>query len=162
MDAELLEKIKETALPVLTEEAVELVDIRSSRSKGALLIKFLVDKSCGCAQKPGGITVDECACLNRRIARLMEEKDIIQQSYVLEVSSPGLDRPLVTTRDFQRCLGTEVRLVLHTPLNGQNVLSGILDEADEGMVVIHGRENEKTVVELKDIARARREIDNSW
>lgn len=151
MSTELLEKIKETALPVLTEEAAELVDLLLSRSKGALLIRFLVDKS-------GGITVDECARLNRRIAQVMEEKNIIQQSYVLEVASPGLDRPLVSTRDFQRCLGTKARLVLRTPLNGENVLGGFLEEADEYRVVIRSSENEKTVVERKDIARARREI----
>lgn len=159
MSTELLEKIKETAQTVLTEEAAELVDLLLSRDKGALLIRFLVDKSFGRDQdKTGGITVDECARLNRRIAQVMEEKNIIQQNYVLEVSSPGLDRPLVSTRDFQRCMGTVVRLVLRTPVNGENVLTGFLEDADEYRVVIRGRENEKTVVERKNIARARREI----
>lgn len=151
MDTVLLEKIKEAALPILAEEGAELVDFLLSQGKGTTLLRFLVDKT-------GGITLEDCAQLNRRIAQVLEERDVIQRSYILEVSSPGLDRPIVSTRDFQRCLGTAVKLVLHIPLNGQNVLSGFLDAVDADTIVIRGRENENTVVARKNIARARREI----
>ncbi|MFH1246105.1 MAG: ribosome maturation factor RimP, partial [Candidatus Omnitrophota bacterium] len=151
MDTVLLDIIRETALPILAEEGAELVDFRISPSQGAAIVKFLVDKT-------GGITLEDCAQLNRRIAQVLEDKDLIQRSYILEVSSPGLDRPLVSTRDFQRCLGAAVKLVLHSPLNGRNVLSGFLDEVDADTVVIRGRENENIVVARKNIARAGREI----
>ncbi|MBU3933692.1 MAG: ribosome maturation factor RimP, partial [Candidatus Omnitrophica bacterium] len=133
MDHELSEQIKKQVLLLLTKEAVELVDLSISRGRRRSVIRLLVDK-------PGGITLDECARLNQEIGRLIERENIIQESYVLEVSSPGLDRPMESTRDFQRCLGQLVKIVLRKPLNRQNVWVGVMEAVDKANVVIRTEE----------------------
>ena len=155
MDTPLLDEIKARVLPFLVRENVELVDLLVNRGRRRLILRFLVDK-------PGGITLDECARLNKEIGRLIEQEEIIQQSYVLEVSSPGLDRPLVSTKDFQRCLGQLARIVLHQPINGENVWTGFIDAVDENDVVIRtsSQDPEKLSIARKNIARARLEIES--
>lgn len=145
------EQIKKQALPLLTKEAVELVDLIICRGRGRSVIRFLVDK-------PGGITLDECARLNQEIGRLIERENIIQESYVLEVSSPGLDRPMKSRRDFQRCLGQLVKIVLHKPLNRQNVWVGVMEAVDEVNVIIRTEEAQMLRIARENIARARLEV----
>jgi len=147
----LSEQIKKQALPLLTKEAVELVDLIICRGRRRSVIRFLVDK-------PGGITLDECARLNQEISRLVERENIIQESYVLEVSSPGLDRPLESTKDFQRCLGQLVKIVLHKPINRQNVWVGVVEAVDEENVIIRTEEAETLRIARENIARARLEV----
>lgn len=147
MDQVLLERIKEQVLPLLTEQAVELVELLISREKGRSVLRFLVDKS-------GGITLDECARLNQEIGQLLERENVIEESYLLEVSSPGLDRRLESTRDFQRVRGELVKIVLHRPIDKQNVWVGLLEEVDEENVVIRTEQKELQRICLANIARA--------
>ncbi|MBL7092012.1 MAG: ribosome maturation factor RimP [Candidatus Omnitrophica bacterium] len=151
MDHELSEQIKKQVLLLLTKEAVELVDLSISRGRRRSVIRLLVDK-------PGGITLDECARLNQEIGRLIERENIIQESYVLEVSSPGLDRPMESTRDFQRCLGQLVKIVLRKPLNRQNVWVGVMEAVDKANVVIRTEEAQMLRIAREDITRARLEV----
>lgn len=145
------EQIKKQVLLLLTKEAVELVDLSISRGRRRSVIRLLVDK-------PGGITLDECARLNQEIGRLIERENIIQESYVLEVSSPGLDRPMESTRDFQRCLGQLVKIVLRKPLNRQNVWVGVMEAVDKANVVIRTEEAQMLRIAREDITRARLEV----
>lgn len=128
-----------------------MVDLVVYRGRSRSVIRFLVDK-------PGGITLDECARLNQEIGRFLDEKNIIQESYVLEVSSPGLDRPMKSTRDFQRCLGQLVKIVLRKPLNRQNVWVGVMEAVDEANVIIRTEEAETLRIAREDIARAGLEV----
>ena len=145
------EQIKKQALPLLTKEAVELVDLIICRGRRRSVIRFLVDK-------PGGITLDECARLNQEISRLIERENIIQEGYVLEVSSPGLDRPMKSTRDFQRYLGQLVKIVLHKPLKRQNVWVGVVKAVDEENVIIRTEEAQMLRIARENIARAGLEV----
>ncbi len=146
------DEVKRICLPLLSERGVELVDLLISRGRRRFLLRFLVDK-------PAGITLDECARLNREISRLLDEENIVQEGYVLEVSSPGLDRPLRRTRDFERCLGQLVKIALHQPLNGQNVWIGFMDGVDEENVIIRAGKEESLRIARKDIALARLEVE---
>lgn len=128
-----------------------MVDLSISRGRRRSVIRLLVDK-------PGGITLDECARLNQEIGRLIERENIIQESYVLEVSSPGLDRPMESTRDFQRCLGQLVKIVLRKPLNRQNVWVGVMEAVDKANVVIRTEEAQMLRIAREDITRARLEV----
>jgi ribosome maturation factor RimP len=147
----LLEQIKEQILPLLTEQDVELVDLMINRGRARSILRLLVDKS-------EGITLDECARLNQEIGQLIERENIIQEGYVLEVSSPGLDRPLKSMRDFQRSLGKLVKFVLHQSIKGQNVWVGFVDEVDQENVLIRTENNEKLRIARKDLARAKLEV----
>ncbi|MCK4518864.1 MAG: hypothetical protein KAU12_01975 [Candidatus Omnitrophica bacterium] len=101
---ELKEKLKNAASGLLEARGLELVEIvLGSRRQKGLVVLFLLDK-------PGGITLEECAEFNRRMGEIMEENEIIPGRFVLEAASPGLDRPLVTKRDFERVRGEVIEV----------------------------------------------------
>ena len=109
--------------------------------------------------KETGITLDECAQLNRQIGQILEQQDFLPQGYILEVSSPGLDRPLVSTRDFQRCQGKTIRAVLHQPIEGENVFTGVLDKIEEKQIIINTSDGRIINISRENISKARQHID---
>ncbi len=107
MEAEALSSIRSLAEPILTDQGVELVELTCRPQQGGLLVRLLVDKS-------GGVLIQDCARMNQVISQALEVASVIEGSYTVEVSSPGLDRPLVSQRDFERALGEDIRLTMHT------------------------------------------------
>jgi ribosome maturation factor RimP len=108
---ELLLKIRPLCVEHLERAGYVLVDMRFYRAEGgALMLEILADRA------EGGINLDECAALNRALGALLEEKDLVGDRYTLDVSSPGLDRPLVTPQDFGRNKGREIRIFLRQPV----------------------------------------------
>ena len=95
--------IKRVAEPILEATSAELVEMKLYQQGGQLVVRLLVDKV-------GGVTIQDCARLNYQIGQALEQANLIEQRYTLEVSSPGLDRPLVSKRDFERALGEELEL----------------------------------------------------
>ena len=103
----LQEKLKAVICDYLKEENVILVDLNFRPQRRKFILRIIVDET------GGGITLDRCAYLNNTISQLLDRENLIQASYVLEVSSPGIDRPLVTRDDFSRCLNRKVRIFLN-------------------------------------------------
>lgn len=103
MDETRLAAIRTLIEPMAAERDIELVELACRPQGRQLLVRLLVDKV-------GGITIQQCAQLNQRISEALETANLIEESYTVEVSSPGLDRPLVTKRDYERAVGEEVRL----------------------------------------------------
>lgn len=97
------QKTEELVLPIINANHFELVDVEYVKEGGTWYLRAYIDK-------PGGITVDDCEIVNRALSDLLDEKDFIDESYILEVSSPGLGRPLKKERDFERSLGQEVEI----------------------------------------------------
>ena len=151
MDWSLVEEIKELALPLLGQMGAELVELKLHTYRRKSQLQFLVDK-------PGGITIDECARLNQAIGHKLDEQGLMNDSYILEVSSPGLDRPLVRTRDFQRHIGELAKVVLHTPINRQNVWIGFIENIDEEKLIIRSDKKEQISIARKDIAKVKLEV----
>ncbi|MBL7203411.1 MAG: ribosome maturation factor RimP [Desulfobacteraceae bacterium] len=124
--------IKEvTALiePVLDEMEIELVDIEYLSEQGRWILRIYVDKS-------GGITLDACARVSREIGDLIEVKDIFHQGYVLEVSSPGLNRRLKKEKDFERAVGKNIKIRMVTPFEGQRNFRGSLQSFQDGILCL--------------------------
>lgn len=103
MDESLTASIQALAEPILADQQSELVELTCRPQGGVLLVRLLVDKA-------GGVTVQDCARMNQLIGQALEQVGLIERSYTLEVSSPGLDRPLVSHRDFERNVGEDLRL----------------------------------------------------
>lgn len=103
MDNEQREAIRQLAQPLLAEQGAELVELALHRYGNQTTVRLLVDKV-------GGVTIQDCARLNQLLSQAMDERDLIPERYTLEVSSPGLDRPLVSKRDFERAIGEELNL----------------------------------------------------
>ena len=124
--------IKEvTALiePILDEMEIELVDIEYLSEQGRWILRIYVDES-------GGITLDDCARVSREIGDLIEVKDIFDQGYVLEVSSPGLNRRLKKEKDFERAVGKNIKIRMATPLEGQQNFRGSLQSFQDGILCL--------------------------
>ena len=124
------EKIEKLAQPFLEAMDVELVDLHVHRYRGDLTIQILADKA------NGGITIEECSQLNRKIADAIENENPPAQRYILEVSSPGIDRPLRTAKDFKRANGREVRFFLSEPIHAKIEYVGVVTGVDAEQVTV--------------------------
>ena len=127
---DLAHKIEERLQSILDDVAVELVELNLKRRGRTIVVEILADRA------KGGITVEECTYVNRNIAREIEEQKLIEDDYVVEVSSPGLDRPLKTIKDFSRVLGRRVRFLLKEPLEKKWEYSGIVEDANDSSVAV--------------------------
>lgn len=105
-----LEKITRLVQPLLDEMGLELADLEFKREGRDWFLRFFLDK-------PGGITLDDCAEVSREISALLEVEDPIECAYRLEVSSPGLDRPLKRAADYQRFIGEMVKIKTYEKLD---------------------------------------------
>lgn len=104
----------------LKSQGIDLVELVHHYEGSDLVLRLLVDLP------EGGISIGECARLNAEIGRLLEERNIPDMPFLLEVSSPGLDRPLKTRSDFQRCLKKKVRFFLNSAVNAKIEWDGII------------------------------------
>ena len=137
--------------PVLEQHQFELVDVEYVREVGVWYLRCYIDKE-------GGITVDDCEVISRLLGEWLDKEDFIEDSYILEVSSPGLGRPLKKDKDFERSLGEEVELRLYKPRNRQKEFTGILKAYDKETVTIETAEGE-LVFDRPDIALIRLAFD---
>ncbi len=129
MDA-LTEKIEKFIASFIGQAQLVLVELNVRPNRGNIAIQVLVDKP------QGGITLGECTTLNRLIANALEQQNFIIESYVLEVSSPGLDRPLKTTPDFLRALGREARFFLSQSIENKMEYAGLIQKVEDDVVFI--------------------------
>ena len=141
-------ELTKTISPLLEEEDAELVEIKLSRQEGKILLRMLIDK------KSGGITIGECSQLNHKIGALLDNSDLIKESYILEVSSPGLDRSLKTRNDFLRAKEKMAHFFFNEPVEGRVELEGKIKDADSESVTIEA-EGKFLAVPLSRINRAK-------
>lgn len=143
---DVVERVKELTQPLFGECDVELVDITYRREQGGMVLRLLVDKE-------GGITLDECTHFNEKIGEMLDAEDIIADKYILEVNSPGLDRPLKTRRDFERVMGKVVHVHTYEPVNDKRDHEGSIESVDDEKVIVGG-----TAILLKKISKAKLKI----
>ena len=146
------QKAEALILPLVEKHHFELVDVEYVKEAGNWYLRAYIDK-------PGGITVDDCELVSRAFSDLLDEKDFIDDAYILEVSSPGLGRPLKKDKDFVRSVGEEVEVRLFKPVNRQKEFTGILKAWDDKTVTLEFDEAEEMVFERKDIALIRLAFD---
>ena len=113
-----------------TARGLDLIELSSRYEANRLILRVLVDRP------EGGISIGECAEINHELSRIFDEKDMLQESYMLEVSSPGLDRPLILKKDFLRCLNKNARFFFTEPVNTKFEVEGIIKEVSEDAVGI--------------------------
>ncbi|HCJ66260.1 MAG TPA: ribosome maturation factor RimP [Elusimicrobia bacterium] len=138
--------------PLLISENYELVELQYHREGDSSVLRVFVDKT-------GGITLDDCAKLSEKIGRYLDEKDIIPQRYVLEVSSPGLNRPLKKESDFQKFTGRLVKINVFAPVEGERHFLGRIVEVEDGKVKLSISEQKNISISLENIASARLEVE---
>ena len=136
-----------------TELNFELVDVEFVKEAGEYYLRVYCDMD-----KEGGISIDDCVEISRHLSDWLDEKDFIEEGYILEVSSPGLGRTLKKDKDFLREIGKEVELKLYKSREGIKDFEGILKSFDAENIVIEGDEGEE-VFARKEIANIRLKID---
>ena len=109
--------------------------------------------------KEGGITINDCEAVSRAFSEKLDEKDFIDEAYIMEVSSPGLGRPLKKEKDFARSIGKEVEIRTFRPINHEKEFYGILTAYDADRVTVRAEDGEEQIFERKDIALIRLAFD---
>ena len=115
--------------PILDEYGFYLVDVEYVKEGSSYYLRAYIDK-------PGGITIDDCVDVSRRMNEILDREDYISDAYIFEVSSPGLDRPLKKDKDFERHIGDQVELKTFKPYDGQKEFTGVLKAFSDDVVTI--------------------------
>ena len=126
----LLDKIRQAAAHPIHGLGYELVDLTLSQSRKGVALRFLVDRPAG------GISLQDCAILNERLGEFLDEADILEESYTLEVSSPGTDRPLAGEKDFLRACGRRVMVFLKEPIKEKLEIEGVVEEVQNNCLIL--------------------------
>ena len=132
----LTDKIAEIARPVVEEEGCSLWDVEYVREAGTWYLRVFIDRD-------GGVSIDDCERVSRRLDPILDEKDPIPESYVFEVGSAGADRELKRPGDFEQFMGSDVEVRLYRPVDGSKHYTGVLAGYEDGVVTL--TQGEKTL-----------------
>lgn len=138
-------RTEELIMPLIEANNFELVDVEWVREGSNWYLRVFIDKE-------GGITVDDCEMISRAFGDILDEKDYIEENYIFEVSSPGLDRPLRKEKDFARSIGKEVEIKLYKAVDKQKEFTGCLKAYDQDTVTLEMEDEEKMTLKRADIA----------
>ena len=138
--------------PIMEENHFELVDVEYVKEAGNWYLRAYVDKE-------GGITLDDCELVNRAWSDLMDENDFIPEAYILEVSSPGLGRPLKKDKDFDRNMGNEIEVHLYRAVDRQKQLVGLLKAYNADTITIENEDGSETDIDRVNVSLVRPTID---
>ena len=146
------QKAEAIAEPIVSSFGFELVDVEYVKEAGTWYLRLYIDKE-------GGITIDDCEAVSRLFSDKLDEEDFIDDAYIMEVSSPGLGRPLKKEKDFKRSMGKEVEIRTYRPIDRQKEFFGILSAYDETHVTITLDNQDTRVFQRDEIALIRLAFD---
>ena len=139
-------------LPILEKHGFSLWDVEYVKEGGNWYLRAYIDK-------PDGIGVNDCEVVSRELSDILDEEDYIEGSYILEVSSPGLGRPLKKDRDFERSMGEEVEIRTYRMIDRTKEFRGILKAYDKDSVTIEMEDSREKTFEKSEIALVRLAFD---
>ena len=145
-------RTEELITPILDRMNFELVDVEYVKEGGTWYLRAYIDKE-------GGITVNDCEAVAREMNEILDREDFVEDSYVFEVSSPGLGRPLKKEKDYIRIMGKEVEIRTYRAINREKEFYGILSAYDENTVTIKTEDGTEMTFEKSDIALIRLAFD---
>ena len=149
---DVIDRITEILTSIAEKKNTIIVDVTYKKEGRTMVLRVLMDKK-------GGITIDECAEINNDLSVILDEEGIIDDHYVLEVSSPGLDRLLRKPKDFHWAVGKPIKATTYAPIEGNNVFRGRLLGIDESNIVVESEDGLKSEIPLDKIAKAKVDID---
>lgn len=144
------ELVAEEVEKIIAGTALELVDVEYVRERNWYLRVFI--------DKQGGVDLEDCQAVSEKLSKILDEKDPISDNYLLEVSSPGLDRVLKKEKDFIRYQGRDVDIHFFKPHNGTKLLTAVLKGGEGDVLTVSHDETEETL-DMKDISQIRLHID---
>jgi len=145
------ESIAEMVTPIINENRLELVDVEYKKEGKNWFLRIFIDKE-------GGVTVDDCTRVSRQIEDLIEVEEVVPSSYILEVSSPGLDRPLKKKEDFLRFKGKRAHVTTYTPIHQQKSFKGTIQDFQNDVLFLE-IDCDRVEIPKNQIAKARLELE---
>lgn len=141
-------KTEQLLAPILEENNFELYDVEFVKEAGTFYLRAFIDKE-------GGININDCELVSRRLSDLLDEKDFIPDAYILEVSSPGLGRALKKDKHFEKSIGEEVEIKLFKAIDKQKDFTGYLESFNDEVIVISDEAENEIEFERSNIASVR-------
>lgn len=151
------QKVEELVKPILEEGKLELVDAEYVKNGRDFVLRLFIDKE-------GGVTLDDCAEVSHELSAILDVEDVIESNYTLEVSSPGLDRPLKKTSDFERFSGRLIKVKTYEPFldnagNKRKTFLGILSGLVNGAIEMELKEGQSATIPLEKAAKVNLEFE---
>jgi len=146
VELEVVRRVWELLEPELSELGFELIEVEFAKRGSTNILRLFIDRE-------GGITIDDCALASRQMSATLDIDDFIEVQYTLEVSSPGIDRPLRRLKDFDRYAGERIKVKTVTPIEGRKRFSGVLTGCSDGMLALESDGTEYRI-HLENVKRA--------
>jgi ribosome maturation factor RimP len=156
---DVVERVREAAERVARGYGLEIFDVQFRREAAGMVLRVRIDRPGPAASADESVSVDDCASVSRDLSAILDVEDTVPTAYTLEVSSPGLDRPLRGAADYERFAGRRAKLVLRAPVDGQGFLRGRLAGVDGGEVMFDTEDGRVRRVRLDNITRANLEVE---
>lgn len=139
------------ATPILDSYDMELVDVEYRREYGGWVLRLYIDKK-------GGVTLDDCGMVSREIGAVIEVEELIDHPYNLEVSSPGITRPLKKLSDYERFKGKYAKIKLYEAINGMKNFVALIEDINNDKEIVFNKDGKAIKVAFGDIAKANLEF----
>jgi ribosome maturation factor RimP len=158
-DAGIVELVRTIAAGVAATLGLEIFDVQFRREAGGMVLRVQVDRPGPAATAEDSVSVEDCAKVSRDLSAILDVEDAVPGAYILEVSSPGLDRPLRKPDDYRRFAGRRAKVVMRAAVDGQGFFKGRLAGVEELDVLIDTDDGRRHRVPLTAITRANLEVE---
>jgi ribosome maturation factor RimP len=156
---DIVAQIQAVASRVAACYGLEIFDVQFRREARGMVLRIQIDRPGPAATADDSVSVDDCANVSRDLSAILDVEDIVPSAYVLEVSSPGLDRPLRHADDYRRFAGRRAKIVMRHAVDGQTFFRGMLGGVEDGHVLIEAEDRKRHRVPLGVITRANLEVE---
>ena len=157
--SDVVERVREAAGRVASGYGLEIFDVQFRREASGMVLRVRIDRPGPAASAEESVSVQDCANVSRDLSAILDVDDTVATAYTLEVSSPGLDRPLRGADDYRRFAGRRAKVVMRDRIDGQGFFKGRIGGVDGGDVVIDGDDGRTHRVPLGAITRANLEVE---
>ncbi|MBI3014106.1 MAG: ribosome maturation factor RimP [Candidatus Tectomicrobia bacterium] len=147
-----IERVEHLTRSAIESQGLELLDVEYKRERGRWILRLFIDKE-------GGVGLDDCEAMSCLAGELIEMENVIPHHYILEVSSPGLDRPLRRPQDFSRSCGKLVRVTTGIPVEGRRKFLGRLLKFENNQIVLESQDGHLVELPYESVTRARLEVE---
>ena len=153
------EQVRRVAAGVAGPHGLEIFDVQFRREASGMVLRVRIDRPGPAATAEESVSVDDCARVSRDLSAVLDVEEIVPTAYTLEVSSPGLDRPLRRVDDYRRFAGRRAKVVMREAVDGQGFFKGALAGVDDRVVLIDGDDGRRHRVPFDLITRANLEVE---
>jgi ribosome maturation factor RimP len=159
LSPDVVEQVRAVAARVAASHGLDLFSVQFRREASGMVLRVQIDRPGPAATAEDSVSVEDCAAVSRDLSAVLDVEDVVPAAYTLEVSSPGLDRPLRSADDYRRFAGRRAKLVMREAVDGQTFFKGRLGGVQDGRVVIDAEDRRRHLVPIGIITRANLEVE---